>query len=229
MILLMICLLFMQYSAFPKRVNSIFSNIANIEQNVIATSNGNMGLYYDGHCHMTYPNETLNANEKNDWCSCIVDPSKDKTKPYVLFAVKNKAMILTGYSFRNGCCYYSCCCTDENGQIFDIDGCCCELHAFSLQGSNDNETWKIIHQVESTNRIRYCEDKTYDFTSKTSSFKYIKFVKDKEMSDCPYCLQINQIELYGELVPFNDQDYIQEENEDESVSIIGKIRREPHE
>ena len=50
------------------------------------------------------------------------------------------------YSVRNGCCRYSCCCT-EDGKIVDY-GCCCTLYSYSLQASNDNKTWKVLHRVE---------------------------------------------------------------------------------
>ena len=218
-------MLFMEYSAFPKRNDGIFTSIGPDSGNILTSSIGSMGRYIRGKCQMTSPNLTLTDEERQDWCSTIID-KQSNNKPWISFSIKNKLMSLTGYSFRNGCCYYSCCCINEDGVINDIDGCCCELHSFSLQGSNDNETWKTIHQVDSNTRIRYCEDKTYNFDSKTQPFKYIRFVKDKEKSGCPFCLQINQFEFYGDTVDALDSSYSSFEEEEESVSIIGKIKRD---
>ena len=65
-------------------------------------------------------------------------------------------------------------------------------------------------------------DKTYEFEP-TGTFKYIRFVQEKEYPGCPFCMQLNQIELYGHAndMFFNDE----AEDNDESVSIIGKLKR----
>ena len=130
-------------------------------------------------------------------------------------------MKLTSYSIRNGCRYYDdCCCDPNSGHSIDI-ACCCELYSFSLQGSNDNSTWKTLHKVEKDASFRFCQVRTYDLPQ-TENFRFIRFKIDEEKPNCPKCLQINQIELYGELL--NSYDSFESENNEESVSIIGKVK-----
>ena len=63
---------------------------------------------------------------------------------------------------------------------------------------------------------------TFEF-DETESFKYVRVVQDEEYPDCPYCMQINQLELYGKKT---DDGFDSEVDEsDESVSIIGKVNK----
>ena len=208
----------MEFVAFPKKADAIFSTSIEKDKNsVVVESSGSMGLFYSGKCHQTYPNETLISDKKNEWCSNIA-VSRDKM-PWISYSVVNKKMKLTGYSLRNGCCWHKCCCTDDNS---GNDFCCCELYSFSLQGSNDNVTWKTIHTVEKESRFLFCEFKTYEFP-KTEEFRYVRLIQVEEKPNCPICMQINQLELYGDLIDSAFGGFDAEEN-DESVSIIGKVR-----
>ena len=213
----------MKFIAFPDRKDSIFQQVSK-DTDIEVASSGSLGVFYHGKCHITHPNETLLVDEKKDWCSNAIIPGEDK--PWISYSLKNKGISLTGYSLRNGCCYWSCCCTDDSSFIDGYTNCCCRLYSFSLQGSNDNKTWTIIHKVEKDDKFRYCEFKTYEF-QKTASFRYIRFVQEKEYPGCPFCMQINQLELYGQTnnAFFNDE----LEDNDESVSIIGKMNRNAEE
>jgi hypothetical protein len=215
----MISFMFMQYTAFQERSNSIFRKALSTKGTVYVESSGSIGLFYGGKCHQTYGNETIQDNENLEWCSSIA-PTKD-SKSWIQYSISNKAIKVAGYSLRNGCCKYICCCVDDQT---DIDYCCCDLYSFSLQGSNDNRTWKVLHRVEKDNKFYHCQYKTYELDKVSDSYRYIRLVQDQEYPGCPKCMQINQIEIYGETV--NANNYISEstEDDDESISIIGKIR-----
>ena len=157
---------------------------------------------------------------KMDWCSNIVE-EKGEEKPWIMYSIKNKGMRLSGYSVRNGCCWHRCCCMDD-GHLID-DFCCCRLYSYSLLGSNDNKTWTFIHKVEKDEKFYDCQFKTYEF-EQTSSYTYIRFMLDEEYPGCPRCLQLNQLELYGETTDSYFSASEQDDN-DESVSIIGKVRK----
>ena len=209
----------MQFVAFPQRKDAILQNNNNI---VNVESSGSLGMYINDVCVKTKPNQTLNEDKKQDWCSNIATDSNNM--PWITFSLKGKSMKINGFSLRNGCCWYYCCC-DETGTIFDDIYCCCELYSFSLLGSNDNKTWKTIYKVEAETKFYHCLYKTYEFPM-TQSYKYIRLYQDEEYPRCPKCLQINQIEFYGETVqsPYDFTEDLSEEN-DESISIIGRINR----
>ena len=210
----------MEFIAFPEKSNMIFKTAIAKRDKIIVEASGSIGLHYNGKCHQTYPNETLREDEKMDWCSNIVD-AKSNDNPWVMYSIENKGMKLTGYSVRNGCCWHHCCCVDDDRLIDGI--CCCRLYSYSILGSNDNSTWTLIHKVEKDQKFYDCQFKTYDF-EQTTSYRYIKFKLDEEYPGCPKCLQLNQLELYGEttdsFVSMHGED-----DGDESVSIIGKVKR----
>ena len=210
-------LILMEYVAFPERKDSIFAKTELSEIGV--TASGSMGLYYEGKCHQTFPNETLSADKKMDWCSNIA--KSDEDKPWISYNLKDKAMKIKGFSVRNGCCWYGCCCVDDNTRITDVE-CCCVLVGFSLQGSNDNSTWKVIHKVDEVNNFYPCTFRTYEF-AETEPFRYIRFVQERQVKGCQFCMQLNQLELYGSTIHSSYSNEDIDEN-DESVSIIGKIR-----
>ena len=189
---------------------------------VIVSASGSLGFFYDdGKCRETQPNTTLTEGDRLEWCSNA--PPKNEGQPWISYSISNKAMKLTGYSVKNGCCYYSCCCVPATGEI--IDGhCCCELYSYSLQGSNDNKTWTVIHSVEKDRDFPFCHVKTFEFPQ-TQSFDFIRFVLDEQRDYCPNCMQINQFELYGETVNSNSLLYGDLEENDESISIIGKVKK----
>ena len=208
------------YDAFPLRDDSILSkNINNIRYDV----SGSLGLYLgDNKCQETYPNSTLSTNRKLDWCSNI--PEDESQNPWIQYSIPGQAMRLTGYSVRNGCCYYACCCNIQTGKLID-GSCCCELYSFSLQGSNDNITWKVIHRVEKSDYyFDYCFYQTYNFPM-TESFNFIRFVLEGQRKGCAKCMQINEMEFYGKTTPSSYYNYGDSDESDESISIIGKIKR----
>ena len=211
---------FSLFVAMPDRKDALLSKSSTLPH---VTASGSLGLDRDvDKCVPTSPNKTLNDNEEEDWCSNI--PSNKEDCPWISYEIPGKGFKLTGYSIRTGCCYYHCCCDPTTGHFFDGD-CCCRLKVFSLQGSNDNHTWKVIHQYHNDDEIiPECELKTFEF-AKTESFKHVRFVLDKEVDGCYKCMQINQIEFYGETISDYSNDFLEPEEFDESVSIIGKIQR----
>ena len=217
-------LTFMKFVEFVKRNDAILENTDARLINVEAS--GSLGLYIAGKCKKTYPNSTIISNKNLDWCSNIAPSKKESDKPWIMYSINGEAMKLTGFSVRNGCCFGVHCCCSEDGKVFDYR-CCCNLFSFSLHGSNDNKTWKHIYKVTKDDDFLYCQTKTYEF-QETESFIYIKLVMDEPWPGCYSCMQINQLEFYGKTTAsefsFNDQD----EN-DESVSIIGKVKRNENE
>lgn len=209
----------MQFIAFPQRKDALLAKSVASKEKINIESSGSYGLFYNGKCQRTYPNETVNFNREIDWCSNI---GKDKNdKPWISFNLENKVMKITGYAVRNGCCSY-CCCSLETGSD---EYCCCRLYSYSLLGSNDNKTWKVLHRVENDTSFYYCLYKTFEVEN-NEKFAFIRFTLDEQWHGCPFCFQINQIELYGEASP-RDQQFINgEDDNEESVSIIGKIKRD---
>ena len=214
----MLPLMLVQFIAFPERKDVVLSSKEYSNNEVNVASSGSIGLYFAGKCHQTYPNETLHTDQKMDWCSNVVEKNSND-KPWITYSLKNKAIKLTGFSLRNGCCWYDCCCIDDNNYI--PYHCCCRLYSFSLLGSNDNITWKTIHKEEKIENYWICLFKTFTF-AKTEPFNFLKLQMDEPYPGCPSCLQINEVEFYGETV--NSLSYYDDlTDSEESVSIIGKI------
>ena len=211
------------FVAFPESHDAILGNEK--KDFISIETSGSLGIYYSGKCHKTYGNETIVSNEYSEWCSNIAKDKNDpKQNPWIQYSIKGKQMKVSKYSVRNGCCHYFCCCEEENGKIEDY-GCCCNLYSYSLHGSNDNKTWKVIHKVEKNRDFDYCGIKTYDLEHITEPFTYLKFQQDEEWPYCPKCMQINQIEFYGETV---SNGFIQAPDgmdDDESISIIGRVKK----
>ena len=210
----------MEFVAFPEKSNAIFKQAASRGDKITIEASGSLGLHYDGKCHQTYPNETIHEDERMDWCSNVAE-SKNGEKPWIMYNIRNKGIRLSGYSVRNGCCYYPCCCIDD-GHILD-SLCCCRLYSYSILGSNDNKTWTLIHKVEKDDQFYDCQFKTHEF-DQTNSYTYIKFMLDEEFPGCPRCMQLNQLELYGETTD-TFLSMASEDDNDESVSIIGKVKQ----
>ena len=211
---------FLGFIGFPDRSDSIFNNPKN-RNSMRVESSGSLGLYYSKKCHLTYPNSTISNEKTNEWCSNVI--SNGNGNPWISYYLPNRKMKIKGYSIRNGCCYHSCCCTDENGNNEPSFYCCCRLYSFSLQGSNDNVTWTILHKVEQKRDFYYCKYETYEFEM-SEPFTYLKIQLDERFPECPFCMTINEVDFYGEVLgsyDIDDQDY---EDTDESISIIGKIK-----
>ena len=219
----MFYLFLVKYVSFPEKKNSIFRSQGS--DSVHVESSGSLGYYYDGKCHATFPNSTLKADERLDWCSNVA--KKESGGPWITYSLKNKKMKLTGYSLRNGCCRYTdCCCIDDNTFIDEasIGYCCCRLYSYEIQGSNDNRTWKTIHKVDEKNDFYYCKFETFEF-QETEAFQYVRLTQTKEFPGCPFCMAINEIDFYGETTDSYGL-YDDIADNDESVSIIGKIKRD---
>ena len=205
------------FISFPDRNDSIFSTSS--INNVRVSSSGSLGLYKGKNvCEQTYPNQTVFGDKQIDWCSNI---AYDKEDPWIQYSIQHKAMKLTGYSIRNGCCYYTCSCDSSTGKIIDYY-CCCQLYSFVFEGSNDNITWTEIHKVERDPKFYHCQYKTYEFPL-TQPFSIVRIRLVETPRGCPKCLQINQVQLYGETIPHYNS-YETNDN-DESISIIGKIKK----
>ena len=216
-------LLSLQFVAFPEQKNSIFKNPQNKNQ-ISVTPSGSLGFYYNGKCHITSPNSTLISSEDDEWCSNVGSPN---SKPFIIYEVKHSQMLISGLNVRSGCCSHNhryCCCA-ENGEIIDDHYyCCCRLHSYSLHGSNDMKTWKEIYQIQKKDNFYLCKNEFYEFP-RSEPYRFIKFQMDKEFPDCPFCMTINEIDLIGETIKSNPI-FLDEEGEEESISIIGKIRKE---
>ena len=223
MFLFTILVAFVAFVAFPEKSDAIFA--AQKKESVSIQTSGNLGYYKDGKCHMTHGNETIESDEFSDWCSNIAENKNDpKQNPWIQYSLKGKQMKISRYSVRNGCCrYYTCCCEEENGKITDY-GCCCLLYSYSLLASNDNVTWKVIHKVEKDRSFDYCGTKTFELEKISEPYTYFRFVLDEEWPSCPKCMQINQIELYGETIG-SGYIFSESNDDDESISIIGRVKK----
>ena len=218
-------LLFVFYMEFPDRNDAIFANSPSKPSIFVS---GSLGLGRDSVCRETFPNETLNSDEQSDWCSNVVE--SDTMKPYIAYFYPMKYMKLRGYSIRNGCCHFYSCCDPSTNQIIDGHICCCELINYSLQGSNDNHTWTVIHHAgdgSNSHFLKHCQVKTFEFPE-TEGFKYVRFVGEKQRHGCLPCMQINRFELYGTTYDdeYSYQNDVESEDIDESVSIIGRVRKD---
>ena len=76
----------------------------------------------------------------------------------------------------------------------------------------------MLHKVKEDRSFNFCSYKTFELKEKSPNYKYFRFSLDQECPDMQKCMQINQIELYGETI---DAGYeMNEESEDEeSISI----------
>ena len=205
-----------QFTEFIPKADALFA-----QHKPHVEASGQLGTIREGKCIPSYPNETLISNPENDWCSNIApDPEND---PWIQYYYPQKSMQLTGFSIRNGCCYhYECCCNIETGEIVDYF-CCCYLNKFFLQGSNDNRTWKTIYHHENE-KIYRCQTKTFNF-DQTQPFHFIRIKLEEPREGCKRCMQVNQVELYGKILDSPDYLSNEEIELDESVSIIGKVKK----
>ena len=208
----MFSLLFYEIIPFHERKDNILKS--NFDD-VVVTASGSIGQYYNDSCHQTNPIHAIDDQfRKIDWCSNMNKTNTDY--PWLVVSLKSKKMVLTGYAIRSGCCYYDCCCTENGKRIF----CCCDLYSWSLQGSNDNVTWVTIHKVEADKKFYDCANRYYDIVNHNRAFKYIRLIQDQPWPGCNYCICINKMELYGH----TDSMVMDTEDDNEDVSIIGKIK-----
>ena len=200
--------------------------IARKNSNILASKNvnykvsasGSIGQFVNGKCQITHPEHAFDQEERRtDWCSNINKTATDK--PWISVSLDKKSAKLNGYSLRSGCCYYSCCCEVDDHIKYE---CCCDLYSWSLQGSHDNKTWKIIHKVEKDDKFYGCVSRNYDIQS-DEFFEHFRLMQEMSWPGCNYCIGINKIELYGVTNDAYNTQIDADENE-ESVSIIGKVQ-----
>ena len=65
---------------------------------------------------------------------------------------------------------------------------------------------------------------TFDIES-PRSYMFVKLQADEEYPYCPFCMQINQVELYGETSDSHFLGAIDADDNDETVSIIGRLNK----
>lgn len=224
MFIISIFISFVAFAAFPESNDAILGNekkeLINIE------SSGSLGVYRSGKCQKTYGNETIVSDEFSDWCSNIPSNKNDKNQnPWIQYSIKGKQMKVKRISVRNGCCrYYSFCCTNDNGKITDY-GCCCTLYSYSFHASNDNVTWTLLYKVENDTTFDYCSIKTFEIKT-PAPYVYYRLMFDEEWPGCPKCMQVNQVELYGESISSGYLPIGDAGDDDESISIIGRIKKD---
>ena len=190
----MLLLLSLFFEAFPDRKDAILSRYSS---RVIAESSGSIGtLSKDSKCVITNPNNTMINDSESEWYSNI---ATNKDEPWISYFIPLQAMKLTGYSVRNGCDPNPQYCS-ENGTDYNMDNLC-PLGLFSLEGSNNKKRWIYLHSISFGESLNLCESKTYKINS-TDSYSFVRFIyNDYGDGGCKKFLRINQIELYGELVP----------------------------
>ena len=211
------------FVAFPDRKDSLFygDNYKLIE----AEASGSIGSIKNNNCVQTFPNETLTSDETLEWCSNVAEDKNDPLQnPWIQYSIKGKQMKITGFAVRNGCCRFTCCSFADNSKLDSY--CCCDLYSYSLHGSNDNKTWKVLFKKEKFNEFSYCEVKIFELKKMSEPFKYIRFMLDQEYPNCLKLLMINQIDVFGETISSEFMDYSDSTEDEESVSIIGRVSKE---
>ena len=162
--------------------NGIFQKHYN-EGDIIVTASGSSKQQINDTDQLTKPEYAIYPWEKKyDWCSQISHSYEDH--PYIVFAMKSKKFKFNGYFVRCGCCYDGCCC-DDDYYHYCLD--CC-LYSWSLQISDDNKTWKTIHQVEKDDSMRICSEKEYHLDKEYIS-RYVRLIQDKPVQDILHALQ----------------------------------------
>ena len=100
------------------------------------------------------------------------------------------------------------------------------MYSYSLQGSNDNKTWKVLFKIEKDRDFGYCQTKTFELKEKTEPLKFVRLMLDQEYPNCRKCMQINQFDLFGEAISSKFMDFSDSPEDEESVSIIGRVSKE---
>ena len=106
-----------------------------------------------------------------EWCSDI--DYERKRKPWISVNFRNNKVKLSGYSLKLGCCF---------------DGiCCCMIYSWSLQGSNDNTTWKTLHKMEKQDDFKDCDSKSFEVTT-SQPYSIYRIIQDSPYQGCSSCL-----------------------------------------
>lgn len=217
---LFIMILLFSVFSHAQIANGIFSKTFN--DNIINIDvSGSSKQDINGSRQMTKPEYAIYPFDKRyDWCSnCF--RSYDE-HPWITFSLKSKKVKITGYFVRAGCCYTGCCCDDETYN-YCVD--CC-MYSWSLQVSDDNKTWTIVHKIEQDYSMKFCKEATYNF-DKAYTATYVRLIQDEACPGWPPCLAINRMELLGEVLN-DDQsadDFVSFHDDDDDVSIIGHLSK----
>lgn len=210
------------YSEMGKGIFSTYFN----QKIVDVTASGSSKQRINGTKQMTKPEYAIYPwDKKYDWCSNCGRTYEEH--PYIIFSLNSRKIKFNSYLIRAGCCYESGCCCEEEYYGYCID--CC-LYSWSLQISEDNETWTTVHQVSKDRDMRRCKEKTYTL-EKEYSAKYVRLIQDEACPGYPPCIAINKMELFGNSIQFEenpDADFVSFHDDDEDVSIIGHISRNSH-
>ena len=72
--------------------------------------------------------------------------------------------------------------------------------------------------------FHFCKAKSFELDQISRPFTYLRFVLDEEWQDCLRCLQINQIEFYGQTVELREETDASNliMQKEEPVSVIQK-------
>ena len=208
--------LLLEIKPFPERNDNLMKE-RDDEMRIYAS--GSIGEYIKDKCVKTKPETIIDPTESHiDWCSA---PNKTKDdNPWFIINKKNKAINVKGYALRTGCCVFDCCCDD--GRYI---ACCCALYSWSLQVSHDNVTWKEIHRVEKDKQLYNCMNRVFDLSPTNEYYEYVKLVQTEPWPGCLLCMCINKFELYGKLRNSIGSGEFDDGENDESVSIIGKVSK----
>lgn len=182
-----------------------------------ATGSGNQVI--NGSRQDTKPEYAIYPwTKKYDWCSSYGDTFDDH--PWITFSLENRRIKFNGFFIRVGCCVVDLCCCDE--KIYYCANCC--LYSWSLQISDDNITWKSIHNVTKDNSLRRCNERTYKL-DKEYTTRYVRILQNEACPDDPPCISINKFELHGEIIGENENndEFSSFPEDDDDVSIIGHI------
>lgn len=185
-------------------------------------ASGSSSQRINGTIQKTKPEYSFDQIEKNyDWCSNCGRSKSDH--PWLILGVKDRVMEISGYYLKSGCCSdRSRCCCYEEGMY-----CCeCCLFSWSLQISNDNQTWKTIHNIEKDYEMRRCKEKTYKFTE-THKARYVRLIQYESCYSEPPFIALNKIELIGRYDGSSVDEPIEFINDidDDDVSIIGHVSK----
>lgn len=209
--------------ALCKEKNGIFKAHHN-DKNLIIDVSGSSKEYINGSLQLTKPYYAIDPNDKKyDWCSNCAR-SYD-SHPWISFTIKNRKFKFNSYFIRAGCCYEDgCCCEDDNYGCVD----CC-LYSWSLQISEDNQTWTDAHRVDKDFEMRHCKEKTYTLDKEYTS-KYVRIIQNENCPGWPPCMAINKLELFGSAgeSDFDAEDFVSYHDDDDDVSIIGHISKNHH-
>lgn len=209
---------FLFYFSVSETTQEVFKQVFN--DNIIKIEvSGSSKQRINGSMQMTKPEYAIYPwSKRYDWCSNCGKTYDEH--PWITFSLDKHKFKFSGYYLKAGCCDYNGCCCEDYGYCID----CC-LYSWSLQVSEDNNTWTTVHKVEKDSEMRRCNEKTYKF-DKEYITSYIRLIQDEHCPGWPPCLAINQIEFHGvALGDDGSEDFISFHDDDDDVSIIGHISK----